>query len=386
VSEPGAAERGGEAPGTAPSATAPSTAGLGRILEGRLAHPLWQLTLARWRAFFREPSAIFWTFGFPMILAFALGVAFRSRPPDRLPVAMVVGDGASGAPPGSSPAERALLAHPGLQVTLLAPAAAEAALRRGRVALVVRPGTPPAVDYITDPTRPDSRLARLIVDEALQKAAGRTDAISARDVAVTARGSRYIDFLIPGLLGLSLLQSGLWGIGFILVEFRTRKLIKLMVATPMRRSHFLLAFVALRAAFLLLELPVLLGFARLAFDVQVQGSVVLVFALAVLGALSFSGMGLLLASRAENTQTVAGLINVVSLPMFIGSGVFFSSERFPEELQPTLQALPLTALNEALRAVINEAAGPLDVLRPVLIVTAWGLVSFLLALKLFKWR
>jgi ABC-type multidrug transport system permease subunit len=339
--------------------------------------PLVELTLARWRSFVREPSAIFWTFGFPLILAIALGIAFRNRPPDPVDVA-VVGAGAE--------AERlraALAASRDVRARLLDEPAAAQALRTGKSALLVVAGPPRS--YRFDPARPESRLARLVVDDLLQRADGRADPTRVSDAHVTEPGSRYIDFLIPGMVGMGLMQSGLWGIGFVIVDMRTRKLIKRLRATPMRRTHFLAAFVLMRALFLIVELPVLLGFAALVFDVPVRGSVALLAALATLGSLVFGGLGLLVASRARNTQTVSGLINLVSLPMFILSGVFFSSARFPEAMQPLIRLLPLTALNDSLRAVLLDGAGVATVAQPALVLVLWGALSFAAALKLFRW-
>ncbi|HEY2748510.1 MAG TPA: ABC transporter permease [Polyangia bacterium] len=339
--------------------------------------PLWQLTLARWRSFYREPSTIFWAFVFPIVLAFALGIAFRNRPPE--PVWAAVQEGA-----GAAEVFHALQASREVKVELLDAEHAREALRTGKVSLVVIAGTPRTYEY--DPTRPESRLARAVVDDVLQRADGRTDPTAVKDARVTEPGSRYIDFLVPGLLGLNLMSSGMWGIGYVIVEMRTRKLIKRLLATPMRKRDFLIAFGAMRGLFLLGELPLLVGFAWLVFHVGVRGSLPLLLACATIGSLTFAGLGLLTASRAENTQTANGLINLVQMPMFLLSGVFFSSERFPEVLQPVIRALPLTALNDALRGVMIDGAGLNAIARPMAIVAAWGFASFALALRLFRWR
>ena len=286
--------------------------------------------------------------------------------------------------PDSARLLAALQHDAGVRALLLDPEQARQALRIGKVSVVVVPGSPRT--YRWDPTRPEALLARAVADDLLQRADGRVDPTLTADAKVTEPGSRYIDFLIPGMIGMGLMQSGLWGIGFVIVEMRTRKLIKRMMATPMRRSHFLMAFVFMRALFLVIELPVLLGFGAGVFGVPLRGSLALVLGLLLLGALTFAGLGLLVASRAQNTQTVGGLINLVSMPMFILSGVFFSSARFPPVMQPFVRALPLTALNDALRAVILDGAGLLQITRPILNLAAWGLVSFALAFKLFRWR
>jgi ABC-type multidrug transport system permease subunit len=347
------------------------------VTEGtRPRSALLELTLARFRLFFREPSALFWTFGFPVILSVALGIAFRNRPPE--PVLVDVEDGPQ------AEATRTALSAPNVHATVRSPDQAGGELRAGKVPLVVVPGDP--VTYRYDDTRPEARLARAAVDDLLQRAAGRRDPLVVSDHRVTDPGARYIDFLIPGLVGLNLMQSSMWGIGYLIVEMRTKKLVKRLLATPMRRADFLLSFVIMRAVFVLVEVPILFAFGWLAFGVRIAGSWWLVLGLSLLGALSFAGLGLLVASRAQNTQTVGGLMNLVMMPMFIGSGVFFATSHFPDAMQPFLRALPLTAVNDALRGVANQAAGARDVIGEMAVLTGWGTVSFAAALKMFRWR
>jgi ABC-2 type transport system permease protein len=340
-------------------------------------HPLWQLTLMRWRIFSREPAAIFWTYGFPLALALALGIAFRNRPPKPVEVAVQ-------ASPGAEAWRDVLAKSPSMHVRWLNAQEAHQALRSGKVSLVVSAGQPRTYEF--DPTRPESRIARALVDDALQRAEGRADAAPVKDRIVTEPGSRYIDFLIPGLLGFNLMSSGLWGVGFVLVEMRVRKLIKRMTATPMSRAHFLLSFVLVRGVFLLGELPLLLAFAYWVFDVPIRGSLLLIVALGALGSLVFAGMGLLVGSRAQNTQTVAGLVNLVTLPMGICSGVFFSAGRFPDIVQPLIEVLPLTALIDGVRAVMLDGVGPAAIAHQVVILLIWGAVSFAVALRVFRWQ
>ena len=333
------------------------------------------LTVARLRMFVREPGALFWTFVFPILLTVALGIAFRNRPPEPIDVGAL-----------ADPAVCATLsASRDFKCSVLPDeASARVALRTGKVALVVVGGAQRS--YLFDPTRPETRLARLSVDDFLQRAAGRHDAAPVADLAVTEPGSRYIDFLVPGLIGMNLLSSGMWGVGYLIVEMRTRKLIKRMVATPMRRSNFLISFVLMRMLFLLIELPVLLGFAHFAFGVVVRGSLALYFGFAVLGGITFAGLGLLTASRTENTNTANGLLNLVMLPMMMCSGVFFSTQHFPAAMQPALRLLPLTALNDALRAIANEGATARAVAGQALVLAVAGALAFAAALKLFRWR
>ena len=342
------------------------------------ADPLWQLTLARLRMFFREPSAVFWTFGFPLALSVALGVAFRNKPPD--PVAVGVWSGPDTT--GSARVLEALRGTPGVAVSeYYGPDTRD--LSTGKIALFVRPGE--RIEYDYDPNRPESRLAREVVDSALQRAAGRADALPTVDKPVAAPGSRYIDFLIPGLLGMNLMNSGMWGIGFALVDMRQRKLLKRFVATPMRRSDFLLALTSSRLVLMLIEVALLLGFGVLVFHMRVLGSILTIVLLGAIGAVAFGGLGLLTASRAQKIESVSGLINLVMMPMWIFSGVFFSYERFPAIVHSFIRALPLTALNDALRATILQGASLASQSGRLLVLVLWGGVSFVLALRWFRW-
>ena len=342
-------------------------------------HPLYQLTVTRMREFYREPEAVFWVFGFPIVLAFALGLAFRNSGPGELKVGV-----AAGSPPADSALVAMLDASPQLGAAILDSATARLRLRTGRIALLVVPGDP--VVYRYDSTRTESRLARLEVDDVLQRARGRTDPAVVRDERIVEAGSRYIDFLIPGLLGMNLLGSGIWGVGFSVVQARQKKLLKRFMATPMRRSHYLLGFILSRLVFLFVEVVALVGFGRLMFGVGVRGSVLTLAAVTIFGALAFAGMGLLVASRARTIEGVSGLMNLVMLPMWILSGTFFSYARFPDAMIPFVKALPLTALNDALRAVMIDGVALTSLGPSLAIVAGWGAVSFVVALRIFRWR
>jgi ABC-2 type transport system permease protein len=342
-----------------------------------------ELALARFRLFYREPGTMFWTFGFPLVLSVVLGIAFRNRDPEPVVVAVEAASATMAA--RAEHAKEILGRAEDVKVKVLPPEEANADLRTGKVSLVVIP-TEDGYAYRFDPTRPESRLARSVTDDVLQRGAGRKDAFAPVARIVTEPGSRYIDFLIPGLVGLGLMSTGLWGIGFSLAEMRTKKLIKRLTATPMRRSDFLLSFLLVRAVLLPLELLPLLVFSRLVFDVGVRGNVLTLGLTALVGGLTFAVMGLFLACRAENPQIVSGLINVVSFPMYLCSGVFFSSARFPDSVQPVIRVMPLTALNDALRAVMIDGATLADVAGRLGLCAIWGGVSFVLAIRFFKWR
>jgi ABC-type multidrug transport system permease subunit len=346
--------------------------------------PLGQLILARVREFYREPEALFWVYGFPILIVVALGIAFRNKPVERITVDV---QQATGNPSAVDFVRQALAGDKKYAVAVHDEAAARLRLRTGKTDLVVIPAqTGRGLTYAFDPTRPEGLLARSRVDDTLQRAAGRKDALRVEERELTEPGGRYIDFLIPGLLGMSLMGGGLWGVGFATVDLRIRKVLKRFLATPMRKGDFLLAILLSRLIFLVPEVFVLLLFARVAFGVVIQGSLLAMAALILLGALTFAGIGLLVASRARTLEAVSGLMNLVMLPMWVLSGIFFSSERFPAMAQPLIQALPLTPLINALRNVSLEGASLASQWQQVGILAAWAAGSFVLALKWFRWN
>ncbi len=331
----------------------------------------------RLRELLRTPETIFWVYGFPVLLTLGLGVAFRHQPAHKIPVDIVEHPQAVQI--------RSWLEQSGqFQAAVFPVEECRRRLTLARTEVVIQPGDP--LVYRFDPARSESASARIRVDDALQRAAGRKDPLAVGEQPVTEPGARYVDFLIPGLLGLNFMSGGLWGVGFVIVEMRVRKLVKRLVATPMPRSSFLLSMMSARILFMLPETGLLLGVGYLLFDLRIRGNWAAILALALLGSLSFAGLGLLVASRAQKIETVSGLINLVLLPQWLFSGIFFSSERFPAVVQPVIQALPLTQMNNALRAVILEGAPLYSQGLPVVLLSAWCVLSFYLALRWFRWN
>lgn len=373
------------------------------IRNGRWAgyrHLLW----ARILELKREPEVVFWVFIFPLLLAAGLGIAFRNKPADVTSVVVIDGAGAqktlamlqssdksTDQRPGKSAGEKdsATKGSSGkssaIRATVLDREAALKGFHFGKFDLAIEANADGSYTYYYDPARPESVLSRAEIDAKLQSAAGRRDAVATSSQSSSEPGSRYIDFLIPGLLGMNLMNSGMWGVGFALVEMRQRKLLKRFVATPMRRSDFLLALTSSRLVLMVVEVGLLLGFGVLVFHMRVQGSILSVILLGSLGAVAFGGVGLLTACRAQKIESVSGLINLVMMPMWIFSGVFFSYQRFPAVTHPFIKALPLTALNDALRATILEGASLGSQSGRLLVLAVWGGVSFVLALRWFRW-
>jgi ABC-2 type transport system permease protein len=339
------------------------------------------LLLVRLRVLQREPEVIFWVFGFPILLALGLGIAFRNKPADATSIAIVSGPGAQRTLSLIQTSPQKSLIH----AEVLESSQALQGFRLGKFDLVVEPGGQGALRYRYDPARPESVLSRAEVDAVLQSAAGRQDVIPTTAVTSSEPGSRYIDFLVPGMLGMNTMNAAMWGIGFALVEMRQRKLLKRFVATPMRRSDFLLALTSSRLILMLVEVGLLLGFGALVFHMRIVGSLFSIVLIGAIGAISFGGIGLLTASRAEKLESVSGLMNVVMMPMWIFSGVFFSYQRFPSIVQPFIKLLPLTALNDALRDTILQGASLASQSGRILVLLVWGGVSFVLALRWFRW-
>jgi len=340
-------------------------------------HPLKELLKSRIREFLREPETIFWVYGFPVLLAIGIGIAFSNRPTERIFVDVVQSAGAGAV-------AEDLRQDPELVVGVYPETECRDRLKFGKSLVVVIPGD--SFTYLYDPTKPESLLARRRADDVLQRAAGRSDPIKTEDRHVTEPGTRYIDFIIPGLLGMNLLAGSLWGVGYYIVDLRVRKLLKRFVATPMKRADFLIAAMGGRLVFMVPEMVVILGAGALLFDVPIRGSYLSMLFLTLLAATSFTGLGLLVACRAQKLETVSGLMNLIQLPMFILSGVFFSPERFPEIMQIPIQALPLTQFNYAMREMMLEGASLVSQGWRLGIIAAWGGISFFFTLRWFRWN
>jgi ABC-type multidrug transport system permease subunit len=339
--------------------------------------PLLELTKARIREFYREPGAVFWVFGFPVIMLVALGLAFRNAPPPE-PRVVVQND-------VEAWVSQALETE-SFDVTRSDARQAEATLGRGAADVLIAPDAQGGLRFAFDAARSEARLAHALVNDALQRAQGRQDAFASQVVEVSKPGSRYVDYLLPGLIGLNLMSSSMWGIGYSVVLARKRRLLRRFAASPLRRSHFLGAYALSRLVFLAAELVALLIFGALAFGVSIKGSLLAFCAVSLIGSTSFAGLSLLIAARLESVETANGWLNFLMLPMWLLSGTFFSYERFPDAIQPLIQALPLTALNDALRAISSDGAGLISTWPQLAVLSVWGIAGFALALRFFRWQ
>jgi ABC-2 type transport system permease protein len=335
---------------------------------------LFQLTRMRFWLLLREPEAVFWIFVFPIILAGGLGLAFRNRPADALPV------GATTAQVAAS-----LNKDKGLKAITIDEAEGKRALARGDIVLLAGQAGDGVV-YHYDETNPDARTAKMLADNAVQAAAGRIQPVNVQNDLVHETGARYIDFVVPGLLGMNLMGSAIWGLVLAVVDARQKNLLKRLVASPMPRWQYLASFLLSRLALLIIEVVAYLGFARLVFDVPFRGSVWALGFVCVLTSLTFSAVGLLIASRAKTLEAATGLMNLVMFPMWILSGVFFSASRFPAFIQPVVHALPLTAAIDAMRGNMLQGRDLSQLTMQVGILLAWLIVPFAISLRIFRWR
>jgi ABC-type multidrug transport system permease subunit len=342
--------------------------------------PLWELTKTRLREFLREPQALFWVFGFPLLMAIGLGVAFRNRPPDVPRIGVVASERG-----GAAAVSRALFASERVHAQTFDSVEARRALAAGKVDLVVEWDEQKPV-FRFDPTYERGSFARLVTSDVLQTAAGRRDPLVIAERGASEPGSRYIDFLLPGLIGMNIMGSSMWGVGYNFVLARKRRLLRRYAVTPMRRGHFLLSYFLSRILFLTLELVVMLGFGALVFGTVVRGSYFTLGLLGFLGAAAFAGVSLIVGARVDNTEVANGWMNFIQMPMWVLSGAFFSYERFPEWLHTPIRLLPLSSLVDAIRGVSNAGATLADCAFQIAVLVVWSVVGFAIALRTFRWQ
>lgn len=325
----------------------------------------------------RERSFLFWTYVFPILVVSTLGIAFTSKPSVRFVVDIQ-------AEPNGQHLLQPLNSHPELSVALHDAASCRNRLRESVSDAFVVAHASGSVEYHFDEHSEKAMLAVQAVNQSIQAAAGRVDPIQTRYVA-TQQGMRYIDFLVPGVLGMHLLGGGLWGIGFVVVDMRIRKLLKLYAATPVRRWEFLTAIIISRLLFIFPQAILLILFSKLVFGLRLDGSVLASGLILTLGGIQFGAIGLLITSRAKTVDAASGIINLVSFPLWAFCGVFFSYQRFPEFFHPLIKILPLTPLLDSLRAVMMQGKSLVSQWPEILIILLWLMASLALASRRFRW-
>jgi ABC-2 type transport system permease protein len=369
---------------------------------------LWQLTLALLREIIREPGVLFWGILFPILMSLGLGLAFTKKADIVRKVAVSRLNEISDK--GTSELYRFLemkckkqqsgvkedfnwqyeLKDDKLGNTLflfyeMDWNEAMVMLKRGTVNLILKSDYG-KTEYHFDPVNSDAELTYL----KLRNIIGSGEVLGIKNTSeikpLTITGTRYIDFLVPGLITMGVMMSTMWGISYGLIEKRSKKLLRRLVATPMKKSHFLIALITVRIGMNLIEALILLLFALITFNITIQGSISAFIFMFIAGNIAFAGIAVFVSSHTSNTEVGNGLINAVVMPMMILSGIFFSYHNFPDWSVKVIQVLPLTMLTDGIRSIFNEGAGFNEVVIPVMILSATGIIFFGSGLKMFKWH
>ncbi|MEI7724051.1 MAG: ABC transporter permease, partial [Bacteroidota bacterium] len=324
-----------------------------------------QLILANIKELIREPGVLFWGIIFPILMSLGLGVAFTKKK-DVVTNIAVIGQNHLIYQPSDSASlllsffltNKAVSGqdhqgHITRKLTIqddklgsttfifqaLTWKEAMILLKRGNLNIVLDEKSG-LVQYHFDPMNPDAQLAYLKLSKLLN-APGIVAKNGNTDVEpLTVGGTRYIDFLVPGLIAMGVMMSCMWGVSYAIIERRSKKLLRRMVATPMKRSNFLIALITVRVLMNFVEAGLLVLFAWLAFNITIQGSIPAALALFIAGNFAFAGISIFISSHTAKTEIGNGLINALSMPMMVLSGVFFSYHNFPEWSIPVIQKFP----------------------------------------------
>ncbi len=347
------------------------------------------------REFLREPGSVFWSFGFPILMALGLGVAFSGKKELLHSVALIPSYSSrdtivknsifNGAAPVDTIIEKKFRSAYGKTRYLFYVTSwedAELLLKRGTASLIITEENNDII-FHSDPLNPESELISIQLSQFFKT--GEISSFDGKIEILETKGLRYIDFLVPGLLSLGIMMSVMWGVCYALIEKRSKKLLRRMVATPMRKSHFLLAQWVSRLFVTFLETAILLVFAVSFFKVHIQGSLAAFIMLLIAGNFCFFGLSILISSRTANLQLGNGLISIITTPMMVLSGIFFSYQNFPPWAISVIKLLPLTKLADEARNIINEGAGFLQVFDGILVLGLMGFISFLIGLRIYKW-
>ena len=361
-----------------------------------------QLILIHFREFIREPGILFWSIIFPVLMAWVLGIAFTKQNEIVQQVALIEDSVHLNADMSQFLSDALYTEDPGkdepdyyektIQNEKLGKTSYKflmtdwdgglLMLKRGQVNLLLRVYTD-SVEYYFDPLNPQAKMVYIMLSSAINNEQLIYETASINPL--TQKGNRYIDFLIPGLMAMGVMNSLLWGISYALIDMRSKKLMRRMVATPMKRSEFLISIFAARLSITIIEALILLSFAFAYFHISIQGSLPALILIFLAGNIAFSGIAILISCRTANSRIGTGLINVITLPMTVLSGVFFSYHNFPDKFIPIIQKFPLTMMADSLRSVFIEGAGIAQVGLNVLILSALGIICFAIGLRVYKW-
>jgi len=365
-------------------------------------HQLYRLIAAHFAEIIREPAVLFWGIVFPILMAWGLGIAFTQKGEVHLRMAIVksftgqdtiketklasylAANGVKKDSTYSMLLKNEKLGDVNLNFFETSWANAYTMLKQGKVSLIVEDRTADT-KYHFDPASAEAKTAYQLMSNLSSYGPAFYNANQSSIEPLTLKGTRYVDFLIPGLLAMGIMMSCSWGISYTIIDRRSKKLLRRMVATPMRKSNFLLALITARFSMNVAEAALLFLFACLYFGTTIQGSWPALITLFIAGNIAFSGISILISSHTANPEVGNGIINALVTPMMVVSGIFFSYHNFPDWTIPIIQYLPLTMIADSFRSIFNEGAGFLDVWREALVLTSIGTVSFIVGLKIFKW-
>lgn len=369
---------------------------------------IWLLTGALFREIIREPGVLFWGIIFPILMSLGLGLAFTKKSDTTRKIAII---GTEAIIPADSTQLFLFLDDQceknntenkddykwkyviadeklGKSIFLFYKTDWDDAmvqLKRGTVNCILSgEGEIPVFHF--DPMNSDAELTYLKLSNVIGKGRIVNTESNAEIRPLTVTGTRYIDFLVPGLITMGVMMSSMWGISYGIIEKRSKKLLRRLVATPMKKSHFLISLITVRIVMNFIEAVSLVVFALITFKMSIQGSISALILMYLAGNFAFAGIAVFVSSHTSNTEVGNGLINFVVMPMMVLSGIFFSYHNFPEWSVPVIQVLPLTMLTDGIRSIFNEGAGYAEVAMPLLILTATGAVFFGAGLKIFKWH
>jgi len=371
---------------------------------------LWQLISALFREIIREPGVLFWGILFPILMSLGLGLAFTRKTDVIRKVAIINITESSTAGSENSVVAGFLRKNCETNVSIKSDTwqwkytikdeklgnsvflfykmkwdEAVKLLKRGTINVLVL-GKNDSVEYHFDPMNPDAQLTYLKLSTIVGNGALQPVQTNSEIKPLTVTGTRYIDFLVPGLIAMGVMMSSMWGISYGIIEKRSKKLLRRLVATPMKKSHFLIALITVRIAMNFIESSVLFLFALFAFKMTIQGNISALILMFLAGNIAFAGIAVLVSSHTSNTEVGNGLINFVVFPMMVLSGIFFSYQNFPDWSLPVIKNLPLTMLTDGIRSIFNEGAGYHEVAIPILILLVIGALFFSVGLKIFKWH
>ncbi len=353
-------------------------------------------TLMLQRAYMRDRTALFFGFFFPLIFMILFGVLNLGA---AAKVDLGIVDEA-----GSADSQRFVSTLSGIEALRVTTGSREdraAKLGNGDLDMVLiipadfriapaRPGaTVPTITVLTSSGRPEqgaigSAILTQVIDQTSFAVTQTVPVIATRREEVAGRNLRYVDFLTPGILGMTIMQSGISSVAFAFVVDRQRGVIRRILATPISRRNYLAAHVLQRLVTLILQVLILLGVALLMFNVNVVGNLAALLLVAVLGSALFLCLGFAVTGIVATENAVPPVTQLVTLPQMFLSGVFFSRDAAPAFLRPVADVLPLTYLNDALRSISAQGASLTQIGPQLAGLVAWIVVSFVLAFRLFR--